>query len=190
LLAEVMSSRVCVLAGSHEYDDVLPPATYRRAIGDLAASGVPTVADLSDHELLSALDGGVHLLKISDEELAAAGEGSDAFASARKLRARGASNVVVSLGAAGSIALVDDTWLRVSGPQLEIADSRGSGDSMTAGLAVGVAQGLDWPEALRLASAAGAVNATRHGSGSGRLDTITQLAARFEVERLDEEVAA
>ena len=40
-------------------------------------------------------------------------------------------------------------------PDLEPAETRGSGDSMTAGLAAGVSRGLDPVEILKLACAAG-----------------------------------
>jgi 1-phosphofructokinase len=56
---------------------------------------------------------------------------------------------------------------------------------MTAALAVAVARELEWIDALKLAAAAGAVNATRHGSGTGRSDTIGELAARVRVEPLE-----
>ena len=52
---------------------------------------------------------------------------------------------------------------------------------MTGALGVGVARGLTWDEMLRLASAAAAINVTRHGAGSGRADAITELADRVRV---------
>lgn len=56
---------------------------------------------------------------------------------------------------------------------------------MTAALAVATARGLDATEALRLAGAAGAVNVTRHGLGTGRADAIAQLAGNVAVTELD-----
>ena len=55
---------------------------------------------------------------------------------------------------------------------------------MTAALAVATARRLDPAETLRLAAAAGAVNVTRHGLGSGRADAIAQLAEHVEVTLL------
>ena len=52
---------------------------------------------------------------------------------------------------------------------------------MTGALGVGLARGLTWDEMLRLASAAAAINVTRHGAGSGRVDAITELADRVRV---------
>ena len=56
---------------------------------------------------------------------------------------------------------------------------------MTAGLALGLLRGLPHDEVLRLASAAGSLNVSRHGLGSGRREEIEALAARVEVRPLD-----
>jgi len=55
---------------------------------------------------------------------------------------------------------------------------------MTAGLAVALARGLGIDDALRLATAAGALNVTRHGLATGHADAIEQLATRVEVNDL------
>ena len=56
---------------------------------------------------------------------------------------------------------------------------------MTAGLAYGRAKRLAPEAALRLAVAAGAVNVTRHGLGSGDAEAIAQLAENVQVETLE-----
>ena len=71
----------------------------------------------------------------------------------------GARNVVISRGPRPALALIDDVTYRVTGPDLEPADYRGAGDSMTAGLAAGMRRGLRPEDLLRLASGAGAANA-------------------------------
>ena len=55
---------------------------------------------------------------------------------------------------------------------------------MFAAIGVGLARGLTMVEALRLGMAAGALNATRHGLGSGTRHEIEQLAAHVAVEPL------
>lgn len=190
-LADAMAAGVCLLAGSHEADHVLEPELYERLASDLSASGVRVVADLSGAELEAALRGGVDVLKLSDEELRRDGwadgkSESAVLAGIERLHEAGAANVVLSRAERGSLASVEGgRVLRVLAPALEVADARGAGDSMTAALAVAAVRGDDWEEALRLAAAAGAVNVTRHGSGSGRLDTIRELARRVEIEPLE-----
>jgi 1-phosphofructokinase len=73
---------------------------------------------------------------------------------------------------------------RLDGPSLEVVEARGSGDSMTAAIAAGIALGLDAEVMLRLAVAAGAVNVTRHGLGGADGDVVRRLAetsVRIEV---------
>jgi 1-phosphofructokinase len=186
-LAEGIRASVCVLTGTH-LQEIVDADTYRRLASDLAANGTRVIADLSGPLLASALEGRLHLLKLSDEELADGWATADSIEAIRggieQLHAAGAANVVVSRAGEGSIALLDGRWHEVRAPSMEVVDHRGAGDSMTAALAVATARNLDATETLRLAAAAGAVNVTRHGLGSGRADAIAQLAENVVVTEL------
>ncbi|MGH8945103.1 MAG: PfkB family carbohydrate kinase, partial [Acidimicrobiia bacterium] len=92
--------------------------------------------------------------------------------------------VVVSLAGGGALADFGGTRYRVRPPELDPADHRGAGDSMTAGLAAASIRGLPAEETLRLACAAGAANVTRHGLGSAAESLIPGLAERVKVEVL------
>lgn len=84
---------------------------------------------------------------------------------ARRLRARGAGAVAMKLGARGSLALdASDKPVRVPSFKVKVVDTTAAGDSMTAGLAVALAENRPWPEALRFANAAGALACTRLGA--------------------------
>jgi 1-phosphofructokinase len=63
----------------------------------------------------------------------------------------------------------------------EALDERGTGDSMFAATGVGLARGLGVVDALRLGAAAGALNATRRGLGTGTRQEIERLAAHVTV---------
>jgi 1-phosphofructokinase len=57
---------------------------------------------------------------------------------------------------------------------------------MTAALAVALAHGRATDDALRMATAAGALNVTRLGLGTGDRRAIERLAERIEIRELDQ----
>jgi 1-phosphofructokinase len=184
-----IAAGVCVLTGTQE-QRVLDPDTYRRLAKDLTANDVRVVADLSGDLLGAALEGGVHMLKISSDELVRDGWATDDASEAivegvKKLRGEGAEDVVVTRAEHDSIACVDQRWFRIRTPAMDVVEHRGAGDSVTAGLAVALRAGLDAEASLRLSAAAGALNVTRHGLGSGRADAIRQLASNVEIRAME-----
>jgi 1-phosphofructokinase len=189
-LAAAMEAGVCVLTGTHLETQVLDDSVYTRLAADLASSGVKVVVDLSSGQLRAVLEAGVHLVKTSDEELVADGWASERglpqlIEGAERLLEAGAENVVVSRAEDGSVAAVGGDLVVVRAPELEVADTRGAGDSMTGALALALSQGAGWDDTLRLAAAAGATNVTRHGSGSGRPEVVAGLAERTSLERIE-----
>jgi 1-phosphofructokinase len=184
-----LDAGVMVLTGL-AHPGIIPAELYRRLAIDLRTNGCRVVADLSGDALAAALEGGIDLLKISHEELLACGYASaddpeHLLEGIAQLCAAGARNVVVTRAAAPALARINDAPYEIVVPRLEPADYRGSGDSLTAGLAVGVACELDLEATLRLAAAAGALNVTRHGLGTGRRVDIEGLSHRVTVRRLE-----
>ncbi|MBX6357572.1 MAG: phosphofructokinase, partial [Micromonosporaceae bacterium] len=165
---------------------VVDTDTYRRLASDLSGNGVRVIADLSGAYLDCVLEGGVSFLKISDEELIRDGRARDdseaeLIRAVRELRAQGAATIVASRADRPALALLHDDLVEVVLPKLEPADSRGAGDSMTAGAAAVLASGGDLATAIRTGAAAGALNVTRRGLGTGRVDLIERLMERVEL---------
>jgi 1-phosphofructokinase len=179
-LAAAVDSRCAVITGSR-WTHVLPTETFSRLSGDLAAVGIPVVADLSGDQLNAVLEHGVRILKVSDAELEDHGllpdRGEEAVVKAiDDLHRRGAHDVVISRGGEPAIALIDKRRYRVVAPSFDVVESAGSGDSMTAALAAGVATDMDPEALLALAAAAGAVNVTRHGLGGADPQVVRRMA--------------
>ncbi|NUS04997.1 MAG: 1-phosphofructokinase, partial [Nonomuraea sp.] len=74
----------------------------------------------------------------------------------RALRERGADAVVVSMGADGLLAVTGEGTFRARMPYTVAGNPTGAGDSLVAGLALGLVEGSPWPERLRRAAALGA----------------------------------
>lgn len=176
-----LDTGVAVLTGPAG-DPVVDPDVYRRVASDLTGMGVRVVADLTGEVLIAALEGGISVLKISDDEVGEA----DPVRAARKLREEVADLAVLTRGAAGALAL-GESEQSVRVPALETVNRRGTGDSMTAGIAAGLARGLTLEDALGLGAGAGAVNVTRHGLASGRKDTIEKLAEQITIGPVSKE---
>lgn len=188
VLAEGLRAAATVLSGPAD-PVMLPADIYRRLAADLRGNGATVVADLSGEELQAALAGGVDFLKVSHEELRSAGRAADdsrdtLLTALHQLRTDGAESVLISRADAAALALLDGHAYEVEMPRMEAADPRGAGDSMTAGVAAVLARGGDLAYAVRTGAAAGAVNVTRHGLGTGRADAIGELIDRVRLKPL------
>jgi 1-phosphofructokinase len=188
-LAEGLRSAVTVLSGTQDPATV-PADLFRRLSADLRANGGRVVADLSGDQLTAALAGGLDFLKVSHEEVLADGHAKgetrdDMVRALHSLRDAGAENIVISRAADPAVALLDGGVYEVGLPKLEAADPRGAGDSMTAGVASVLAKGGDLLDAVRTGAAAGALNVTRHGLGTGRAEAIAELIGHVRLDRLD-----
>ncbi|WP_424186521.1 PfkB family carbohydrate kinase [Actinokineospora sp. G85] len=183
-----LASRVTVLSGSvgDADSEVVPVSVYQRLTADLGANDCQVIVDLAGERLDAALKGTPAVVKISHEELVEDGRAAsdsvpDLTKAARELLDLGVGLVVVSRAADPTLAVSADAQLLVTGPALAPVDAKGGGDSMTAGLAAALAQGADTEAALRLGAAAGALNVTRHGLGSGSGDAVRALVGRVEI---------
>ena len=188
-LDHALSISICVVAGQRH--QMLPPETYRRLGHDLGTTKVRVIGDFHGDELDAFLEGGgIDILKVSHEDLRKdelIGDDDDdgeVEGVIDRFLEGGAANVVVSLAGGGALAHWEGSRYRVRPPELDPADHRGAGDSMTAGLAAASIRGLGVEETLRLACAAGAANVTRRGLGSAAESLIPGLAERVEIEKL------
>jgi 1-phosphofructokinase len=187
-LVTALESDVCVLTGSRS-DIGLPGDFYRRLVHDLRASERAVVADLSGDAARVVAEAGCTVLKISHDELVEGGFASgtgleDLRKAARAMVGDGPAAVVVSRADEPTLVVGGDTDLLVTAPPMTTVDHRGAGDSMTAGIAVGVGRGEPLAQAVALGAAAGALNVARHGLGTGRREQIEAFAHRVSVEEL------
>ncbi|WP_210509203.1 1-phosphofructokinase family hexose kinase [Naasia sp. SYSU D00057] len=175
-------------------DVVLPADTYRRLAADLRSAGRPVVADLAGERLDAVVAGGLAVLKVSDEELVDDGRASgtdvrSVVEAMRRLREEGAACVIVTRSAESTLVLDGGRMLEVRVPALEVVDTKGAGDSLTAGVAAALADRASIEDAVRLGAAAGALNVTRHGLGSARPDAVKAMTKQVEIRPFDGEDA-
>jgi ribokinase len=83
---------------------------------------------------------------------------------ASELKARGATNVILKLGARGAYIHSDGLRKAVPSFKVPVVDSTAAGDAFNAGLAVALMRKLSLEDAVRYAAAVGAVSVTRAGA--------------------------
>jgi len=185
-----LDSGLALLTGT-DPPEVVEHDVYRRLAGDLRSNGARVIADLTGDPLRHALQGGVDVLKISEEELLAGGFSAgpatpDLIEALRALHDGGARTILLSRAERPSLVLDGERGrlLELRGPRVEALEPHGTGDSMFAALGASLAADDDIELALRTATAAGCLNATRHGLGTGTRQEIEQLSRHVEVEPL------
>jgi 1-phosphofructokinase family hexose kinase len=179
-------SRLAVLSGS------LPPGMTPADLGELVrlarGARVPALVDVEGDALAAAIAAGATLVKPNLGE--AAGflgrplRPEDALGAAREIAGRGVENVIITLGGEGAVALRGGRAWSIRPPREGVVRAVGAGDSFAAGLAAGWRRGLDFPEALRLAAAAGAPTARCPGTRLGKREDVERLLAEVELTEL------
>ena len=176
-------ARCVVISGSMPRD--ADPGFISRLVERLPDATV--IIDTSGPALAAAMNSGAHLVKPSARELSALVDRpldteQDIVEAAVELIGRSNVEVLVaSIGAGGAIAVTaDGTATRFRAPTVKVRSAVGAGDSMVAGMAVGIQRGLSTTEAVALGVAAGTAAVLTDG---------TELCAAHDVERLLPSVA-
>ena len=159
-------------------------AAALRAIDLAVAAGVPVAFTVSDPFVIERhgdliwelVRGPVDLLFCNEME-ARSLTGLDNPIDCAQLVHRHARNVALTLGPAGSILMHENEVIPIEGVPVAAVDTTGAGDMYAAGILHGIAAGLDWKTAGRLASHAAARVVAQLGARLPRPFTESELAA-------------
>ena len=178
-----------VLLSGPAGDSTVPADLYRRLTIDLRNEERPVIADLAGDRMRAVVEGGIDVLKVSHEELRSDGLVSDASVpdlarAMRRLREQGAGAVIVTRSSEPLLLLDEHDLIEVSLPRFEENEARGAGDSLTAGVVAALTRNESLRDALSLGAAAGALNVTRHGLGTGDPDAIARLRESVQTREL------
>jgi tagatose 6-phosphate kinase len=193
------SASVVVLSGS------LPPGVPADAYAELArrAPG-QVVLDADGMTLAKGVHGRPDVVKPNAEELVratvaasaadVAGEEerdtagrpmlAEVVGRAEALRAAGAGNVLVSLGADGMLAVTADGVHWAAPPEAVVGNPTGAGDAAVAAIARALLLGLPWDEALRDAVALSAAAVAAPLAGDFDPDLYVRLLPEIVIEGL------
>lgn len=191
--ADLVSKASCVtLSGS--LPKGVPADTYARLVAIAAEAGVPVLLDTSGAALGAALEADVKPTLVKPNLTEINGLLGTSFTSddltdlrqtlAADARFAGIPWVVVSMGAAGSVAFHDGRTLRARAPRIEAVNATGSGDSTIAGFAHAIAAGSDAEEVLRCGNTCGTLNAMDPQTGHLVMDKWDEIYQAVEISEL------
>ena len=184
-----MTCELVVVSGS------LPPGTSPEVVRRLVAAAqrhhVDVIVDVPGDALHHAACAGVTMLKPSLHELAVhAGRQLDTMGdyecAARELLALGDNRaVLVSLAEAGAL-LVErgEPGRLIEAPPVQTVSVVGAGDSLVAGVALGLRRGLSLVEAVRWGVAAGTTAVQGTGTSLCRPDDVIAMVERVHISDL------
>ncbi len=164
-----------------------PVNAYAQIAGMVAEQGGRVILDAPGEPLLLALEHKPFVVKINDVELLQTVGGDDLMAACRDLIQRGAQSVLITRGSRSAFFFDGSPFRQAQGkqtleifpPEIEAVNPVGSGDAVTAGMAVDLSRGKDLSEAIITGMACGAANA---------LNLVSGLLKPNDVERLRSEV--
>jgi 6-phosphofructokinase 2 len=160
-----------------------PPDFYAQVARVGKKKGTKTIVDVSGKALEAALQEGVFLIKPNVREFRElvgkeVKEETQIKAEAQKMVKSGRCELlVISLGAAGALAVSEEFAEHILPPTVPIVSKVGAGDSMVAGIVLSLARGNPLRESVLFGVAAGSAAVMTPG---------TELCRREDAERLYE----
>jgi len=163
-----------------------PVDLYARMIRIARAKGARCVVDASPAALKEALAEKPDLVKPNVDELSAlvgkpVRQKSEIISAVRSL---GISRAVVSMGAKGALLVTPEGAWHATALEIRPVNTVGSGDCLTAGLALGMSRRLNWKRTLALATACAASNAVRVEVGTVDRDEVEAWVAGVKVRKV------
>lgn len=185
----VRDKEIVTLSGS--LPKGLPTDFYAQLIEIANEYHVPVMLDTSGETLLNAVkaEEKPFMLKPNEEELAGLlGRKSlndeEIIESLRSVLFTDIPLVVVTLGAKGAIVKYHDEIYHATAPQIDAVNAVGSGDSVVAGFATGLTNGLEDEELIKYGLAMGALNALEEKTGHIDPTKVTWAVEKITVTKV------
>jgi tagatose 6-phosphate kinase len=175
----ILSSAVVPISGK------LPAGTpvdaYAQICAIVVEQGGQVIIDAPGEPLLRALEHKPFIVKINDVELLDTISGSDLMAACRELIERGAQSALITRGSRAAFYMDATRSFEIFPPKIDAINPVGSGDAVTAGIAVELNHGKDVAEAVITGMSCGAANALNLISGMLKLEDVERLRSEVRV---------
>jgi len=167
------------------------PEHFAEWLSELHKAGVKVVLDSSNAALTAGLKANPWLVKPNHRELEAwVGHSlnslNEIITAAKKLQTQGIANVIISMGANGSIWLSENSVIQAQPPKCEnVVSTVGAGDSMVAGLIYGFANHYSQAETLAFASAVSAFAVSQSNVGVSDRRLLDPILAHVKITTVE-----
>jgi 1-phosphofructokinase family hexose kinase len=164
----------------------MEPAFYEDYIQLARARDIPVVFDGSEPYLSAGLKGRPNYVKPNRDEISQyAGREittvDEAYKVGREIYERYGTCPIITLGADGGLAVLEDRAYRVPPLIVPVSNVAGAGDAVLAGLAASIARNEPIEEGIRLGFAASAAVVMMPGTAECRREDIEDLLKRVEL---------
>lgn len=150
--------------------------------------GKKVICDTSGALLEEVIKHGPSMIKPNADEIKML-TGKDADSEAELIEAgrefvkSGVEQVIISLGASGSLLIREDVVLKASVPRIDAVNTVGCGDCMTAGFAMAFEQNMTPEDSLRHASAMSCAAAMTEETGFLRMEDYNRIYNQIVIEK-------
>ncbi|MGL4641720.1 MAG: 1-phosphofructokinase family hexose kinase, partial [Cetobacterium sp.] len=154
---------------------------------DAIPKDVKVILDTRGLPFEIALKKGVFLIKPNQDEIneffhSNFSTNEELIEAGKKLQTMGAENVLISLGAKGSIFITKNEIFISGVPKGNLISSNGSGDSMIGGFIYGLNKNLSLDKCYELGIASG--SATAFSKGLATFETMENLLKEIKINKL------
>lgn len=175
---------VVVISGS--LPQGVPVDIYASLIRISHNARIPVFVDSSGEALKNAIKANPDFIKPNEDELCfITGKKieylDEIIKAAEKLHYDGISTVAVSLGKKGVIVSGDEGVFHGETVDVDVINTVGCGDSMTAGFAIGLSRGMSFQERIRYAVAISTANALSYETGVFKQSDLDELLPKIKI---------
>lgn len=169
---EIPSGSFVTLSGNIQPS--LPKDIYLHIVEAFEGKNIRTAVDVAGERLKELLSFKPFVIKPNNFELEELFETkikdeNHLLELGKKLRQMGAENVIISLGAKGSVLISDEGAEKFGIADGDVINTTGAGDSMLAGFLAGIERGYSKHKAMLLATACGSATSFSVGIADGEL---------------------
>ena len=183
----VTDAEVVTISGS--VPKGLDGTAYQRMVKLVKDAKKPVILDTSGKLLEAGIEACPTMIKPNLDEIRMltgkeCTDPDEILDAAKVLHGRGIEIVTVSLGGEGALVVSGEGAYRARVPRINAVNTVGCGDSMTAGFALGLSEGLSIRETLQKASAVSAAAAMREETGFFVKEDMERLLPQIEITAL------